>query len=597
MKLKTFITMCSLEKDTDFVRTSAASDRIQPVALLGAMLMSTAVTVTSAAEPAPPFPGVQAPETDGAELFTREWIPGDRRSHGGDGLGPVFNDSSCVACHNQGGTGGSGSASKNVDIVTAFHAPANRHDQQNSLPQVTLPGILFQSVFGNLDHAGVRQRQIRNAETAAAAAADDSEKKDDNGKTADAAEEAEAQKKEQAELRKKMAAAERKFLARMHPGFAHSNSVVLHRDATFQGYRQWRSRAGGMQFSFPLPQEQQTAIFEVEAAAVIKATTAEATTAGAQRGQVQIAQLRQEMQLNGSGHNQSQRQGAFVITKSQRNATALFGAGFIDSIPDTVLETLATAQQKNPLISGRVARLKDGRAGRFGWKAQKSRLSDFVLTACAVEVGLNVPGHPQAGHPLNPAYTPPGLDLNQAECNALIQYIAGLPAPPQRDFADDVERQYIQGGHALFTRVGCADCHVEKVGTVAGIFSDLLLHNMGPELGDTGSYDVFIPDSTPAGQTLPLASRTGQSADQAGQKIVGATHQEWRTPPLWGIRDSGPYLHDGRAQTLAQAIALHGGESTQSTQKFFALSDAEQFQVLSFMKSLVAPNQQTIATR
>ena len=44
----------------------------------------------------------------GRELFLREWIPRDPRCHGGDGLGPVFNDSSCVACHNQGGTGGGG---------------------------------------------------------------------------------------------------------------------------------------------------------------------------------------------------------------------------------------------------------------------------------------------------------------------------------------------------------------------------------------------------------------------------------------------------------------------------------------------------------
>ena len=60
---------------------------------------------------------------DGRELFVREWLPNDSRAHGGDGLGPVFNDSSCVACHNQGGIGGGGAASKNVDIITAFPLP------------------------------------------------------------------------------------------------------------------------------------------------------------------------------------------------------------------------------------------------------------------------------------------------------------------------------------------------------------------------------------------------------------------------------------------------------------------------------------------
>src|SRR5262245_43625639 len=62
-------------------------------------------------------PCLRAADTDGKKpsrksvaqgraLFEREWQPGDSRTHGGDGLGPVYNDSSCVACHNLGGTGG-----------------------------------------------------------------------------------------------------------------------------------------------------------------------------------------------------------------------------------------------------------------------------------------------------------------------------------------------------------------------------------------------------------------------------------------------------------------------------------------------------------
>src|SRR5438132_10492432 len=55
----------------------------------------------------------------GYELFNREWLPNDPRSHGGDGLGPVYNDSSCVACHNSGGSGGAGPVSKNIEILNA----------------------------------------------------------------------------------------------------------------------------------------------------------------------------------------------------------------------------------------------------------------------------------------------------------------------------------------------------------------------------------------------------------------------------------------------------------------------------------------------
>ena len=61
----------------------------------------------------------------GYEIFNREWLPNDPRSHGGDGLGPVYNDSSCVACHNSGGSGGAGPVSKNIDILNASRNRGN----------------------------------------------------------------------------------------------------------------------------------------------------------------------------------------------------------------------------------------------------------------------------------------------------------------------------------------------------------------------------------------------------------------------------------------------------------------------------------------
>src|SRR6516225_8684089 len=56
----------------------------------------------------------------GKELFTREWLPGDRRSQAGDGLGPLFNARSCAACHFLGGTGGAGPKHSNVTVVSVF---------------------------------------------------------------------------------------------------------------------------------------------------------------------------------------------------------------------------------------------------------------------------------------------------------------------------------------------------------------------------------------------------------------------------------------------------------------------------------------------
>ncbi len=81
------------------------------------------VAAAVAVAPLPETSQSQPPSADTLELgrilFLREWRPNDPRSHGGDGLGPVFNESSCVACHHQGGVGGGGPADKNVDIITA----------------------------------------------------------------------------------------------------------------------------------------------------------------------------------------------------------------------------------------------------------------------------------------------------------------------------------------------------------------------------------------------------------------------------------------------------------------------------------------------
>ena len=72
--------------------------------------------------------------------------------------------------------------------------------------------------------------------------------------------------------------------------------------------------------------------------------------------------------------------------------------------------------------------------------------------------------------------------------------------------------------------------------------------------------------------------------------------QEWRTPRLWGVRDSAPYMHDGRAKTLEQAIAMHGGKAHPAAIRFFRLSHEDQTRVLSFLRTLVAP-EATVATK
>jgi CxxC motif-containing protein (DUF1111 family) len=109
----------------------------------------------------------------------------------------------------------------------------------------------------------------------------------------------------------------------------------------------------------------------------------------------------------------------------------------------------------------------------------------------------------------------------------------------------------------------------------------LLLHAMGPELADTPAYSAFV---SRAGGQPAVPARA-----QAAQKGGAATDEEWRTPPLWGLRDSAPYLHDGRATSIEEAIVQHGGEGAASAQRFRQLSARDQSQLKAFLMSLSAP--------
>jgi CxxC motif-containing protein (DUF1111 family) len=206
-------------------------------------------------------------------------------------------------------------------------------------------------------------------------------------------------------------------------------------------------------------------------------------------------------------------------------------------------------------------------AGKPAWPT----CSEFTLQACSSELGLEVPGFARAAPPWKTDYKAPGIDLTREQCDTLTRFVAFLPRPRVRP-ADSTERAGAERGRQLFARVGCATCHRPKLGDVDGIYSDLLLHDMGPELSDSGSYTV-----------IEIASQDKSKQPRAANEL------EWRTPPLWGLRDSAPYLHDGRAATIAEAVALHGGEGLAAAGAYTRLTEKEREQVELFLQTLAAP--------
>jgi CxxC motif-containing protein (DUF1111 family) len=186
--------------------------------------------------------------------------------------------------------------------------------------------------------------------------------------------------------------------------------------------------------------------------------------------------------------------------------------------------------------------------------------------------------------------------MNHDDCDVLVSYVRNLPAPPNARISDVSED--VVTGALVFERVGCATCHTPKLGDVDGIYSDLALHDMGSTSADAAVYygspglPIDLARASQLDDPLPNALSTTRrtvvrSRNGKGEAVNMA--QEWRTPPLWGVADSAPYMHNGRAQTLEHAIQFHDGEATLSVQKYQSTSDADRKQLLAFLGSLKAP--------
>ncbi len=273
------------------------------------------------------------------------------------------------------------------------------------------------------------------------------------------------------------------------------------------------------------------------------------------------------------------------IDMGQRNTPSLFGASVIDAIPDAAILANERNQRLNvglavfkgeQLPAGRAAKLAHKRVGKFGWKANIGNLSEFVRVACANELGLGNPLQAQPASLSQPEYRPRGLDLTDQQCDQMTAFIASLPRPQEVVPASAAEAARAVAGKKHFKQIGCINCHSADIADAQGIYSDFLLHEMGEGLGGGGGgfYGELPPGSS-------------EDPDSDG----GSTSpSEWRTPPLWGVADSGPYLHDGRAATLAEAIKLHAGQASPSANRFTGLSEVQQDELIAFLNTLRAPS-------
>lgn len=154
-------------------------------------------------------------------------------------------------------------------------------------------------------------------------------------------------------------------------------------------------------------------------------------------------------------------------------------------------------------------------------------------------------------------------------------------------------------GSGIFSSIGCADCHVPFMDTLTPklpvsfpeVETDPFLRsNVFVEVDLSQDPPRFRPNGL-GGVRVKLFSdlkRHNMGPDLA-ESTGGELDEFFITPRLWGVRDTSPYLHDGRAMSLTEAIEMHGGEGQASADEFIALTPSEKIDLLAFLRTLVTP--------
>ena len=282
---------------------------------------------------------------------------------------------------------------------------------------------------------------------------------------------------------------------------------------------------------------------------------------------------------------------------SLRSAQPMIGMGLLEAIPDAEILSRVRATPDADGVKGTANFAYDPetgavRLGRYGWKASKVSLRHQVANAALTDMSVTSPVYPNRDCLAGPARcsathkVEPGI--SEEALKSITHYLALLAVPAQRSVPSgfpkgvtplpylDVNPTQVAAGAKVFANAKCMSCHVGEIRTGNGTefaevrnqlirpYTDLLLHDMGPDLAD----------NLVEGQ---------------------ASGSMWRTPALWGIgytqwaagKDGKVgYLHDSRARTLTEAILWHGGEATTSRQRFQALSKADRDALLAFLGSL-----------
>jgi Di-haem oxidoreductase, putative peroxidase len=316
-----------------------------------------------------------------------------------------------------------------------------------------------------------------------------------------------------------------------------------------------------------------------------------------------VALLAREM----SAHLQAQAAGARERAKAERHrveqALTAKGVSFgrIAVDPDGTVDSAALEGVDEDLT-----------IRPFGWKGHQATLRDIAEESLHLHQGLlssriqlavrdgALDGGPYGkGKWYDVDEDGVSLEIDSGMLTTVVGYLAQLEVPIVRPPHDPGLLDAFAAGRGYFDEIGCAGCHVptlelddpkldarspEPAGTDRPAFViDVAKDGDGPKIepkyaGTNTSYLVRLFSDLKRHDMGPAL------ASPAPQGTIPA--RMFLTRSLWGLAETAPYLHDGRAPTVHDAIVLHGGEATAARDAYLALDEGARASVRVFLASL-----------
>ena len=267
------------------------------------------------------------------------------------------------------------------------------------------------------------------------------------------------------------------------------------------------------------------------------------------------------------------------------------------------------------------------------WKGSVAFLRDFNRDAANNELGM------QAVELVGEGVDGDGDgvvdELSVGDITALTVYLAAQPRPVTKVELNElgllpepltqVQLDQIAHGQQVFAQIGCAVCHVPSLQLTDPVFkepssnanfrdarfpSGMLPRVAGVRADLPVTFDlrsdqpanVFVVNGqiVRLGAFKPTANGNGAVVELYGDlkrhdlgpdlaeaiDEVGTGASVFLTENLWGVGATPPYMHDGRATTLTEAILEHGGEGAASRAAFRALTTQDQLDMLLFLDNL-----------